>query len=59
MESTAPSKLGKGILQKKDVSSCAAAGVGFIEETGVHVGAQDHITRPVHNAVCWIGSSVV
>ncbi len=23
------------------------------------MGAQDHVTRPVHNAVCWIGSDIV
>jgi hypothetical protein len=47
------------VLRKKDVSSSAAAGVGFIEETGVRVGAQDHITRPVHNAVRQVGGYVV
>ncbi len=49
MERAHPIKKWEGIiLRKKDVSSCAAAGVGFIEESCIHVSTQDHITRPVN-----------
>jgi hypothetical protein len=41
------------------VSSRAAAGVGLIKTTCICMGAQDHVTRPVNNAVSWIGSNIV
>ena len=41
------------------MSSCAAAGVGLIEKTCICMGTQDHVTRPAHNAVSWIGSNIV
>jgi hypothetical protein len=47
------------ILRKEDVSSRSAVGVGLIEKTCIHMGAQDHVTRPVNNAVSWIGSNIV
>ena len=40
------------------MSSRAAAGVGLIEKTCICMGAQDHVTRPVNNAISWIGSSI-
>jgi hypothetical protein len=47
------------ILREEDVSTRSAAGVGLIEKTCIRMGAQDHVTRPVHNAVSWIGSDIV
>ena len=41
------------------MSTRSAAGVGLIEKTCIRMGAQDHVTRPVHNAVSWIGSDIV
>ncbi len=41
------------------MSSRAAAVVGHIEKTCICMGAQDNVTRPVHNAVSWIGSIIV
>ena len=41
------------------MSSRSAAGVGLIEKTCIRMGAQDHVTRPVNNAVSWIGSDIV
>ncbi len=41
------------------MSTRAAAGVGLIEKTCICMGTQDHVTRPVHNAVSWIGSDMV
>ena len=41
------------------MSSCATAGVGFIEESGIRVGTEDHVTGPVNNAICRIGSHIV
>ncbi len=41
------------------MSTRSAAGVGLIEKTCICMGAQDHVTRPVHNAVSWIGSGIV
>ncbi len=41
------------------MSSCAAAGVGFIEKTCIGMGTQDHVTGPVYNAVSGIGSNIV
>ncbi len=32
---------------------------GLIEKASVRVGAQDHVTRPVNNAVSWVGSNIV
>ena len=39
--------------------SRSAAGVGFVEKACIRVGAQDHVTRPVNNAVSWVGSNIV
>ncbi len=47
------------ILRKEDVSSRLAAGVGLIEKSCIRMGTQDHVTRPVNNAVSWIGSNIV
>ncbi len=41
------------------MSACSAAGVGLIEKTCIRMGAQDHVTRSVHNAVSRIGSDIV
>jgi hypothetical protein len=41
------------------VSSCTAVRVGLIEESCIRVVTQDHVTGPVHNAVCRIGSNMV
>ncbi len=41
------------------MSARSAAGVGLIEKPCICMGAQDHVTRPVHNAVCWICSDIV
>ena len=41
------------------MSSRSAAGIGLIEKTCIRMGAQDHVTGPVHNAVSWIGSDIV
>ncbi len=41
------------------MSTRSAAGVGLIEKTCIRMGAQDHVTRPVHNAASWIGRDIV
>ncbi len=41
------------------MSSCSASGVGLIEKACIRMGTQDHVTRPVNNAVRWIGSNIV
>ena len=41
------------------MSSRSAAGVGFVEKACIRVGAQDHVTRSVNNAVSWVGSDIV
>ena len=46
-------------FQKEDMCSRLAAGVGLIEKTCIRMGTQDHVTRPVNNAVSWIGSNIV
>ncbi len=37
----------------------SAAGIGFVEESCICVGAQDCVTRPIYDAVGRIGSHVV
>jgi hypothetical protein len=55
-----PVETWEGIIsQKKDVSSCAVVGVGFVEESSIRVGTKDHITRSVNNAICRISSNIV
>jgi hypothetical protein len=47
------------ILSEKDVSSCLAAWLGFIEKTGVGVSTKDHVTSSIDNAVIRVGSNIV
>ncbi len=41
------------------MSSSAAMGVGLIEESGISMDTQDHVTRSINDAVRGIGSNIV
>ncbi len=41
------------------MSSGAATGVGLIEESGISMGTQEHVTRSINDAIRRIGSNIV
>jgi hypothetical protein len=47
------------ILGEVDVSPSLTAGVSFIEEPGIGVGTQNHVTGLMYYAVRRVGSNIV
>jgi hypothetical protein len=47
------------ILGEVDVSPGPTAGVSFVEELGIGMGTQNHVTRLIYYAVRRVGSNIV